>query len=183
MTTLVCPICKRAFDVQPSVVNKGRIHCSHACRMKQRERDFWAMADTSSDCWIWQGSKVGMGYGKTSWKSKCMRAHRLAWELVNGPIPNGLFVCHRCDNPACIRPDHLFLGTPTQNVRDMVKKARHSHGEASAKAKLTENDVREIRRRYQPRKVSLSQLADEYGVDTALVHRIVQNKIWTHVGD
>ena len=89
---------------------------------------FWAKVDRSGECWLWTGPQVGRGYGKTSFNGKTQRAHRVSWELTYGPIPAGVFVCHKCDNPLCVRPEHLFLGTPLDNVRDMCAKKRQVSG-------------------------------------------------------
>lgn len=98
------------------------------------EDRFWAKVDKSGDCWVWTASvfRERLGYGKfqtgsNRGESRVAYAHRVSWELHFGPIPNGLFVCHHCDNPPCVRPDHLFLGTAADNVRDMDRKGRDRH--------------------------------------------------------
>lgn len=88
---------------------------------------FWAKVSKSDGCWEWIGRKDGGGYGKVYDEGKRdLCAHRVAWALTYGPAPHDAQVLHRCDNPACVRPDHLFLGTNTDNMRDMVAKGRHS---------------------------------------------------------
>lgn len=82
--------------------------------------DFWSRVDKSGDCWLWTGARDGKGYGRLGNKV----ASRLSWELSHGPIPRGKLVCHKCDNPPCVRPDHLFLGSPADNFYDMVAKGR-----------------------------------------------------------
>lgn len=88
---------------------------------------FWARTDRSGECWVWTGQtigKPGFAYGIVTRQQQRTLAHRMAYELTHGPIPEGLFVCHHCDNPPCIRPDHLFLGTHADNMRDMAAKGR-----------------------------------------------------------
>lgn len=103
-------------------------------------------------------------------------AYRLAWTLANGPIPDGLCVCHRCDRPNCIRVEHLFLGTQADNIRDKMKKGRHRgpRGERSAKSKLTDAQVRAIRERYAAGGVSYASLAAEYGMSHDGIRFIVK---------
>ena len=110
-----------------------------------------------------------------------MAAHRLAWELANGPIPVGLHVLHRCDNPGCVRPAHLFLGTNADNCRDKALKGRSLRGERNAKAKLTEADVREIRRLGPT--VAKAEIAQRFGITRQQVVHILSRAQWKHVRD
>jgi hypothetical protein len=108
------------------------------------------------------------------------RAHRVSYELAYGPIPEGLLVCHRCDNPPCVRPDHLFLGTNLDNMRDARAKGRNVHGETHPTAKLTLADVLEIRRAYAAREMDTYELAEKYGVRNPAISRIVRGDRWGH---
>jgi hypothetical protein len=99
------------------------------------EDRFWPNVQKTSGCWNWIGAEQskGRGYGTIGKDGKTLRAHRVSWEMHNGPIPEGLIVCHKCDNPKCVRPEHLFLGTHSDNVADKVAKGRQSKGPAFAK--------------------------------------------------
>lgn len=129
-----CPRCGRAFAVEPNASGK-RIYCSMACKGAAHQvalaDRFWSRVQKGEGCWLWGGSLKTNGYGQLNGPSqgggrdgKNLLAHRVAWELVNGPIPDGLWVLHRCDNPPCVNPAHLFLGTVRDNVIDMWTKGR-----------------------------------------------------------
>ena len=101
---------------------------------------FWSKVQQSDGCWEWQGGKASMRYGRFRYHTSTgevlhVPAHRFAWTLAYGSIPDGMYVCHKCDNPPCVRPDHLFLGTPGDNVRDMVTKHREPNGCAMTRDK------------------------------------------------
>lgn len=140
---------------------------------------FWskvAIAD-QNDCWLWQQSVGSHGYGQTWDGEHVLLAHRVAWELTHGPIPEGLFVCHRCDVRRCVNARaHLFLGTAADNRMDAARKGR-------AWAKLDVEKVREMRRRYVAGGVSTRQLAREYDVDRRAIVFALRGQTWSHVDD
>ncbi len=142
---------------------------------------FWKYVDTSAGlfgCWKWIGCIGQDGYGKIRIGNRHMRAHRVVWELTQGEILDGLCVCHRCDNPPCVNPAHLFLGTNIDNVRDREKKDRNNHvvGESHPQHKLTDVQVDEIRTRYANGGITMQALADQFGVGLAQIWRIVRLK-------
>ena len=186
-----CQHCGKAFSVRASAVargNRGRF-CSRQCVNDNRstgfDERFWSRVDSSDPdgCWLWAAGAFEGGYGAMVYGGKLCKASRIAWELTNGPIPDGLWVLHRCDNPPCCNPAHLFIGTPRDNTHDALRKGRwcRTPGEARWSAKLRDVDVIDIRNRYVPRKVTLKDLADEYGVTFQLISMIVNRKIWTHI--
>lgn len=143
---------------------------------------FWARVTMGDGCWEIGGYKDKGGYGQVKVQKprrRCVRAHRYAWELTHGPIPEGLFVCHHCDNPACVRPDHLFLGTAADNRRDCDTKGRHgrhgrppvTRGEAHPGAKLKDAEAQAIRER-RLRGEPLKDIAKDYGISISLVSLI-----------
>jgi hypothetical protein len=129
------------------------------------------------DCWEWTGRLNGKGYGVIGWRGKPnRRAHRIAWELTHGPIPDGMVVCHRCDNPSCVNPVHLFLGTQADNIADRHAKGRDNAakpGQRHFGAKLTDIQAAAMRARYSHGGVTQQQIADEYGISRGNVSRIV----------
>ncbi len=135
-------------------------------------------------CWIWQGSKA-KGYGMFRIGYKNVRANRLAWIFFKGAIPTGLFVLHTCDNPSCVNPEHLFLGNAMDNCLDKMKKNRYKRGiifgEKIGLSKLKEEDIKEIRKRYQNGNVSQRSLAKTFGVRFQTIGAVVRNETWTHI--
>lgn len=139
---------------------------------------FWRLVAKGDGCWTWLGTKTCGGYGKihVSGEARQSRrsawAHRVSWELANGPIPGGLFVCHQCDNPSCVRPDHLFLGTNDDNMQDAKRKGRNAKGERHGMAKLSDEDVREIRRRSAAGDTAAA-LGARFGVHPPAISRVL----------
>ena len=145
---------------------------------------FWSRVDKIDGCWLWQAGKTKDGYG-VIWKApKVLLAHRVAWELTYGPIPEGLQILHHCDNPACVNPTHLFIGTNYDNVCDSVSKGRRSSGENHPNALLTTARVSEIRKIYAlkgnrcTRDISQRKLAYQYGVNRRTIQNILSRKNW-----
>lgn len=134
---------------------------------------FWEKVTKSPiGCWLWQGHISRLGYGKFMGK----HAHRIAWSLTNGSIPDDLDVCHHCDNTMCVNPEHLFLGTASDNMKDCVSKGRlDHHGEKNSNAKLTEALVREIR----STTLTQRQLAARFGVSKSNIYYIQKGLTWS----
>jgi len=135
--------------------------------------------DPVSGCHAWTAS-LTHGYGNLQVAGKLKKAHRIAWEVANGPIPAGMMVCHRCDNPGCVNVEHLFLGTAQDNMTDKMAKGRHrpARGSKCPWAKLTESDVAAIRCNWPPRRGDLTRLGAQYGVSPSNIGYILKNKSW-----
>lgn len=151
---------------------------------------FWAKVPErrpADGCWEWLGARMGgtHNYGQLRIQGKLLYAHRTSFELHHGPVPTGLRVLHRCDNPPCVNPAHLFAGTAMANSRDMAQKGRSRNrafpGSQNGHAKLNEDEVRLIRDRFAAGERQTA-LASEYGVSQALISLIVKREAWKHVG-
>lgn len=143
--------------------------------------DFYSIPEPNTGCWLWWGRGNPRGYGHVSIHGGRRYAHIASYELAHGPVPHGMHVCHRCDTPACINPDHLFAGTPQDNMRDMVAKGRFRPsgvmGEKHGNAKLTEAIVRAIRADLR----SSRTVATDLGIAASTVKRVRNRKAWAHV--
>lgn len=135
--------------------------------------------DATTGCWLWQGALSQDGYGSLRIGGPKERAHRAAYRHFKGDIPPGLCVCHRCDNPACVNPDHLFLGTPKDNAMDRASKGRGGYlkGCANGRAKLTDSDVVFIR----SSRMTGAALGRMFGISKNMACRIKTGKAWTHL--
>ncbi len=141
---------------------------------------FWDKVDKRGpdECWLWTAWKDKDGYGRMWLDGKKPQATRVIWASVNGPIPAGLFVLHKCDNPPCVNPAHLFLGTVQDNAEDMMSKGRQSKGEKNGRAKLTRQQAMDIRANYALCRVTQAELGARYGIPQTQVSRIVRNESW-----
>jgi hypothetical protein len=146
------------------------------------ERHFWARTRQDKECWEWQGACSNRGYGVVKLHGVQWYAHRIAWVLGHGPIPVNHVICHRCDNPRCCRPSHLFLGTAADNAADRDSKGRDgfAHGEVNGQAVLRATDVRAIRDRHAAGDTQIA-IARAFGVSKMTISLIVRRKRWAHV--
>lgn len=173
---------------------------------------FWSHVEKHEEgCWTWTGTSAsnrGYGYIELGRGRRRIYAHRFSYLLNNGPIPDGLCVCHACDNPQCVRPDHLWTRTRSENALDRHRKGRsaiswfalhpdirlrgddhpyrkhpelHAHGEQNKSSKLNENIVREIRRAYAAGEADTVQLGIRFGVNHSTVSNVIRGKTWKHV--
>lgn len=150
-----------------------------AYRLKVSHVDrFWTKVNKTETCWLWLGRTDRDGYGDFHMDGRAYRAHRMSWTLVNGPIASGLLACHKCDNPTCVNPDHLFLGTHDANMADMKSKGRQLRScEEHPLAKMKNNDVLEVRRLLGER-ISQSRVAKMFGVSQATISYINTRATW-----
>lgn len=209
-TTKICPICGSPFKCRASRAARTK-YCSWTCRRQQQHFPkqpaigrFQSKVDKTpgqgpqGECWEWAAYRNKFGYGQFYDGQRLMQAHRFIWQHTHGPIPDGMLVCHKCDNPPCCNPDHLFLGTDLDNMHDMSAKGRHwlqqhpekaSHfqlpstqkGEQHWKAKLTDDAVQEMRRLYYEERQTFAELARQFKIHRSTARRIIVRKLWKHV--
>lgn len=178
-----CLVCKSPIRKD----RNNKFYCSRRCmgiaqRRPINER-FWSRVDKRgpNDCWEWMGGRYHSGHGSTGADINGeRRTHRLSWVFHNGPIPNGACVLHACDNPPCVNPKHLFLGSQLENVADMKAKGRTAIGEQHSQARLKEDDVRNIFR-LKNAGCSLQELSTQFGVSKSCICSILKRRLWPHV--
>jgi len=186
-----CKFCGTDFTPNPWKKDRSRF-CSPACRDKGKhgtlEERFWRDIVKTRTCWNFQ--KTGWrGYGRLSLDHRHVSAHRYSWELHFGPIPDGLLVCHHCDNPACVRPDHLFLGTDAMNAADRNRKGRTIIGSRENIPRgadhylttLSNADVRKIRRLFAKGNITKTELGARFGVGRTCIYHIINRTSWAHI--
>lgn len=167
----------------PKVVVKEEDQPFHITKEDIDKNRFWGQVNIvgQNDCWEWQGPATKQGYGKFFWRGKTRRAHRIAWAFMGWELEQETVLMHKCDNTYCCNPHHLNPGTTLDNIHDCVSKRRHTFGERKNTAKLTETQVVEIRDRYVPNIITMKMLAEEYGVKTDAIYKIVSRKTWAHI--
>lgn len=142
---------------------------------------FFAKVRKTPGCWEWKAGYFDKGYGAFRLGGKLRKAHRVSWEMHNGEIPEGLKVLHECDNPKCVRPEHLFLGTDQDNADDRAAKGRTAIGAACHKTKLTPENVREMRRLRVREGVPFYKLGERFGVSAPTAQRAISGLSWRHL--
>lgn len=176
----------------PQFKTKASSHGYHGLKqVKSIAERFWEKVHKTETCWFWVGSRSAKGYGFLGCCAvhnfKLLRASRVSWEIHFGEIPPSRYVLHHCDNPPCVRPDHLFLGTNSDNQRDSVRKGRHgsitkpqrtARGERLPQSRLTEKKVIEMRKRYLAGGVTYQELGEAYGVGHVTALRAVTGVSW-----
>jgi hypothetical protein len=158
----------------------------HGGRRPAQER-FWEKVDKRGpdECWLWHGAQIESGYGRFWNGVQHTGAHRFSYSIHHGTIPSDLFICHKCDNPSCVNPNHLFSATHTENMADMHEKGRGSKhitsvGASNPKVKLTEENVLDIRQQHR-NGISSRELAVVFNVSESNIARIVSRKSWAHI--
>lgn len=181
---VACQRCALPFSVLPSRIIRGDgKFCSRQCSQASRRVDiadrFWSKVHKTQGCWIWVACKGNKGYGGIR-AGKEQRAHRVAYILTYGDIDDNLCVLHRCDNPSCVRPDHLFLGTQQQNIEDCVSKKRNHFGEKSPQSKLSDEIVKQMRIEYASGQ-TIAKISAKFNAAYSITHRAINKKAWKHV--
>ncbi len=192
---LVCTGCGISYHAKSKADAARRKYCTAQCAYSHIATPMEARfvkhigPTTSTGCILWTGGTSPLGYGviyasmreyRADGKRR-LAAHRIAWERVHGPIPAGMHVLHRCDNPPCINTDHLWLGTHQENMLDRDKKNRCTHGDQISWAKLTSAQVKEIKERYSKGDILQKHLAAEYGVTNKRINSILRGRTWKRV--
>lgn len=149
------------------------------------KRRFLLKVEITNTCWLWTGGRDSHGYGKLTLDKKQIGAHKVAYQLWKGEIPEGLCVLHTCDVNNCVNPEHLWLGTKADNSQDMVRKGRMYHpynkGIAHGSSKLTEEEILEIRDLYPLGQYSHRKLAKKFNVSYNHIKRILDRDVWRHI--
>lgn len=147
------------------------------------EKRFWSKVEIGGldECWPWTGRKHKFGYGAMMFRRKIYTAHRLAYLLVRGEFDEKLDCCHRCDNPPCCNPLHLFLGTAKDNITDAINKGRFAQGQRNGRSRLTSEQVEEIKKTVAPSQRGMKLIARRFGISKSCLYCIVHGRTWKHI--
>lgn len=191
MLSKICPHCSKSYKTYRVDAKYCSLNCVAKAKAErtgtlgERLKKYSLAKDTG--CIEWTGNRMRKGYGILKFRYHPLAneygnvlVHRAAYFEAHGEIPKGLFVCHKCDNPPCINPDHLFLGTHQDNDQDKINKGRHPKGSNTYNAKLNEEQVSIIKRRYLDGEKQVP-LAKEFGVPRSTIDNLVRGKTWKHI--
>lgn len=174
--------CVRQRCEQSACVNPEHLKVDHSDKViKPIQERFLEKVKKTEGCWYWMGFKNKEGYGSFQTKNGAQRAHRISYKLFVGDLRSNELVCHRCDNPSCVNPSHLFVGMNRDNSNDKVQKKRHCFGEFVHSHKLTEGKVLKIRKEYKVKITTHRKLAKKYGVACSAISNVLNLKTWRHV--
>ena len=182
------PNCKKSFSITPYKFKRNKNnYCCKLCAYWQRPKQrFFNFVEKTDSCWVWLGSTVG-GYGNFGLEGGTVRAHRFSYEMYKSQIPktknkHDYCVLHTCDNPLCVNPEHLKLGSQIENILDRHKKGRDykPKGLFNPAAKLNYEKAEIIRAEYESGGTSLPKLAKKYGVGTSTIYRVIKKKVWVN---
>lgn len=152
--------------------------CSRFDTLEEKKQKFLSFVEKTGSCWIWKGKIESRGKRYGTWNNK--KAHRVSYEFFIGDIPKGMCVCHKCDNPKCVSPNCLFLGTHLDNMRDMIIKGRNAYGERAFNAIYTESDILKMRNLYD-KGISIKEISINFKANYRTVRGIVQRRRWKHL--
>jgi hypothetical protein len=190
--TKICPVCQKEFTSKGHYPKCCSLKCGYIFREKNTpplpvEDRFWPKVKMGAidECWEWQGQINKAGYGRFRIGKSMPQAHRVSYELAIGPIPEGMKVCHKCDNPKCCNWHHFFLGTQADNVADMITKGRARFGLGPFKSTygriLTADQVHQLKALYKTGKYKPRGLAVLYSVSESTVRDIIKGRLWKHI--
>ena len=166
-------------------MDKQKVRINRKVPKDQELLRFWGRVDIDISldvCWEWKGRKNSDGYGEFDYNNTCTFAHRYSWMTLHGEIPKGMVICHKCDNPPCCNPNHLFMGTVQDNVRDRDAKGRQAdrHGKKNGRAVLDEEKVRAIKL-LRKNGATYKELQQEFGVSNGCINHIVNGRHWVWI--